>query len=98
MFSEMLDAYRVPRPDEEIDLGTAERWVGRVDFVWRRARLIVEVDGSQHKAPLDRRKDRQRDVALGGDGWVTLRVTRWDLVNEPERVVARIRLALAAAA
>jgi hypothetical protein len=98
LFAEVLDAHDVPRPDEEIDLGTSDRWVGRVDFVWRRERLIVEVDGGQHRAPLDRRSDRARDAALGGDGWVVVRVTRWDLVNEPEKVVATIRLALAAAA
>ncbi|HEX4819384.1 MAG TPA: DUF559 domain-containing protein [Acidimicrobiales bacterium] len=98
LFSEMLDAYGVPRPDEEIDLGTAERWVGRVDFVWRRQRVIVEVDGRQHGAPLDRRADRARDSALGGEGWTIIRVTRAELVHEPEKVIARIRLALAAAA
>jgi hypothetical protein len=98
LFTEVLDAYGLARPDEEIDLGTAERWIGRVDFVWRRQRLIVEVDGRQHAAPLDRRADRARDAAFGGEGWTVIRVTRWELVNEPEKVIARIRLALAAAA
>jgi hypothetical protein len=98
LFIEVLDAHGLKRPDEEIDLGTSDRWVGRVDFVWRRPRLIVEVDGRQHAAPLDRRADRARDAAFGGVGWTVIRVTRWDLVNEPEKVVARIRMALAAAA
>jgi hypothetical protein len=98
LFTEVLGSHGVTPPDEEIDLGTSERWVGRVDFVWRRQRLIVEVDGGQHRAPLDRRADRARDAALGGEGWTIIRVTRWDLVNEPENVVARIRAVLAAAA
>ena len=98
LFSEVLDAHGIARPDEEVDLGTSERWVGRVDFVWRRQRLIVEVDGRQHAAPLDRRADRARDAALEGEGWTIIRVTRWQLVNEPEKVVAQIRMTLAAAA
>jgi len=98
MFTEFLDAHRIARPDEEIDLGTSDRWVGRVDFVWRGAKLIVEVDGSQHRAPLDRRSDRARDAAFDGDGWDVIRVTRWDLVNEPEKLAAQIRAALALAA
>src|SRR4051812_10813038 len=98
LFTEVLDAHGVARPDDEVDLGTSERWVGRVDFVWRRLRVIVEVDGSQHAAPLDRRTDRARDATLEGEGWTVIRVTRWELVNEPEKVVARIRTALASAA
>lgn len=98
MFNELLDANRLARADEEVNLGTVDRWVGRVDFVWRAARLIVEVDGTQHSAPLDRRADAARDAAFGGDGWTILRVTRWDLVHAPEKVVAKIRTALAAAA
>src|SRR2546423_15633399 len=98
LFTELLDAHGGARPDGEIALGTAGRWVGRVDFVWRRQKLIVEVDGRQHAAPLDRRADRARDAALEGDGWIVVRVTRWELVNEPEKVVARIRMALAVAA
>lgn len=98
LFIEVLDAHGVARPDDEVDLGTSERWVGRVDFVWRRQRLIVEVDGRQHAAPLDRRADRARDAAFEAEGWTVVRVTRWQLVNEPEKVIARIRTALAVAA
>ncbi|MEY2420444.1 MAG: hypothetical protein QOI95_511 [Acidimicrobiaceae bacterium] len=95
LFLAVLDSYRVERPDEQIDLGTTERWVGRVDFVWRGARVIVEVDGRQHAAPLDRRADRARDGAFAGVGWTVIRITRWQLVNEPEKHIARIRAELA---
>ena len=98
LFTEVLDAHGIVRPDEEIDLGTSDRWVGRVDFVWRGQRLIVEVDGRQHSAPLDRRADRARDAAFEGEGWTIIRVTRWQLVNEPEKVVASIRAGLRRAA
>ena len=98
MFTEFLDAHGIARPDEEVDLGTVDRWVGRVDFVWRSAKLIVEVDGRQHSAPLDRRSDRARDAAFRREGFEVIRVTRWELVNEPETLAARIRAALALAA
>jgi hypothetical protein len=98
LFREVCDAYGIQRPDEQIELGTEERWVGRVDFVWRAQKLIVEVDGRQHSAPLDRRADRARDNAFDGVGLTVIRITRWQLVNEPEKHVARIRAALAIAA
>jgi hypothetical protein len=98
LFLEVLDSYGIERPDEQVDLGTEDRWVGRVDFVWRGRKVIVEVDGRQHAAPLDRRADRRRDADFNGVGYTIIRVTRWQLVNEPEKHVARIRAALAIAA
>jgi len=98
LFLEVCAAYGIQRPDEQIELGTEDRWVGRVDFVWRGARVIVEVDGRQHAAPLDRRADRARDIAFGGVGWTTIRMTRWQLTHEPEKHIALLRSALAAAA
>jgi hypothetical protein len=98
LFLEVCDAYGISRPDEQIDLGTTDRWVGRVDFIWRGARVIVEVDGRQHAAPLDRRADRARDGDLGGVGWTIIRVTRWQLTHEPEKHIGRLRAVLAAAA
>jgi hypothetical protein len=91
LFLEVCAAFGIEAPDGQINLGTKDRWVGRVDFVWRRAKLIAEIDGSQHRAPLDRRSDRRRDCDLGGEGWTVIRITWWQLVHEPESVVARLR-------
>jgi very-short-patch-repair endonuclease len=87
----MCAAHGIEAPEGQVDLGTRDRWIGRVDFVWRRAKLIVEIDGSQHRAPLDRRSDRDRDGALGGEGWTIMRFTWWQLVHESEAVIARLR-------
>ncbi len=66
----------------------------RVDFCFRAARLVVEVDGARwHPDP---RRDRQRDNALTALGWRVLRYAWADVVHEPERVLAEIRAALAA--
>ncbi|HEX2381230.1 MAG TPA: DUF559 domain-containing protein [Acidimicrobiales bacterium] len=91
LFLEVCAAFGIEAPDGQINLGTKDRWVGRVDFVWRRAKVIAEIDGSQHRAPLDRRSDRRRDCDLGGEGWTVIRITWWQLVHEPESVVARLR-------
>jgi hypothetical protein len=98
LFLEFCDAFGIRRPDEQIDMGTEDRWVGRVDCRWLRERVIVEVDGKQHSAPLDRRADRSRDSAFESVGVETIRVNRWQLVNEPELHADRIRTALALAA
>jgi len=91
LFLEVCDAYGVERPDGQVDMGTKDRWVGRVDFVWRRHKVMVEIDGSQHRAPLDRRADRARDAAFEREGGTVLRVSSWELVHEPESVIARLR-------
>ena len=47
----------------------------RVDFVWRRGRLIVEIDSNRfHSGPDRFTGDRQRDYETGASGYVTLRL------------------------
>jgi hypothetical protein len=98
VFLDMVRAAGIELPDREVNLGTKERWVGRVDFFWRGRRVIVEIDGTQHRAPLDRRADRLRDRSLSDEGCEILRYTWWDLIHDPERVIREVREALAAAA
>jgi very-short-patch-repair endonuclease len=98
LFLEVVRAFGVEEPERQVKVGNAQRFIGRIDFMWRGKRIIVEVDGRQHRAPLDQRSDRERDAALAADGWRVIRVTWWELVHEPEAVIARLRTALAAAA
>jgi very-short-patch-repair endonuclease len=59
-----------------------------VDFVWRDARLIVEVDGYRyHRSPRKFESDREQDVTLAGKGWRTLRFT-WRQINHRDGWVA----------
>jgi very-short-patch-repair endonuclease len=68
--------------------------VGRVDFVYPDARLIVEVDGRRFHGPETFESDRRRDNAAQLVGWRVLRFT-WRMVTEqPEYVVSSIRRAL----
>jgi hypothetical protein len=60
-----------------------------VDFVWRRARLVVEVDGYRHHRSRRRfATDREQDVVLRMAGWTVLRFA-WEHVTDRAAWVAR---------
>jgi very-short-patch-repair endonuclease len=66
-----------------------------VDFLWRRERLVVEVDGHTYHSSRRRfESDRRRDAALVALGMRVMRVTWNQIVNESEAVAARVALAL----
>jgi very-short-patch-repair endonuclease len=68
-----------------------------VDFAWRDARLIVEVDGySYHRSPTAFEDDRERDVRLALAGWQVLRFTWAQVTRRPTWVAGVVanRLAL----
>jgi restriction endonuclease-like protein len=83
----------LPSPDVNVRLGLHE-----VDFLWRRERLVVEVDGFRfHSSRLAFERDRLRDAELQADGFRVIRVTWRQIVNEPEGVLARLSRALGTA-
>ncbi|MFL5871668.1 MAG: DUF559 domain-containing protein [Solirubrobacterales bacterium] len=107
---ELLDAGpRRTRSDPERDLlrlirkarlpppKTNKRLAGwEVDFLWPDHRLIVEVDAlSTHTSPRDFERDRRKDAELTLLGYAVIRVTRRQIGEEPEAVIARIAAALA---
>jgi very-short-patch-repair endonuclease len=97
-FSELLEPTDLERPEWQVNLG-GEEWVGRVDAYFRRARLVVELDGRVgHVGDLDRARDRARDNELMADGWRVLRFTWDDLVSRPAWVLSTLRRALVSAA
>ena len=70
-----------------------QRIIGRyiVDFYCPIARLVVEVDGSQHYYPDAAAMDRERDKYLESQGLKVLRFSNLDVTKEIEGVVAVIR-------
>ena len=81
-------AVRQPRPAAAHDVNTRIEGV-EVDFVWRDARLIVEVDGyGYHRSPSAFEADRERDVMLVVAGWQVLRFT-WTQITRRPAWVAR---------
>ncbi len=68
-----------------------------VDFLWRDAGLVVEVDGfAFHSGRARFEGDRRRDADLAARGVTVIRVTWRQLVDQPEAVLVRIGQALAA--
>jgi very-short-patch-repair endonuclease len=66
------------------------------DALFRRVRLILEVDGRRfHSEPDVFESDRWRQNQLVLDGWCVLRFTQAMLRDRPEEVLAMIRRALA---
>jgi very-short-patch-repair endonuclease len=63
-----------------------------VDFVWRKHRVVVEVDGFRtHGTRQAFQRDRRRDQLLTLAGWEVIRFT-WDEVTwEPRHVTEVLR-------
>ncbi|MGO9753335.1 MAG: DUF559 domain-containing protein [Solirubrobacteraceae bacterium] len=66
-----------------------------VDLVWPAQRLIAEFDGWEtHQTRTAFESDRRRDQRLTAAGYRVIRITWWQLQNEPYAVIARIAAAL----
>jgi very-short-patch-repair endonuclease len=62
-----------------------------VDFLWRRERLVVEVDGfAFHSSQRAFERDRRRDGRLLTAGYRIMRVTWRQLTEEPEVLLVRL--------
>jgi very-short-patch-repair endonuclease len=70
-----------------------------IDLAFVEARVAVEFDGwAWHVDQMRFTNDRRKGNALVGAGWTLLRFTWHDLTDDPGRVAAQIRRAVAAAA
>lgn len=96
---EVLDGAGLPRPEQQIRLGDSVGLIGRVDFLYRRARVIIEADGWRwHSSELDTAADKARDAAFRAAGWTVIRVRWHEVVNQPWLLVRELRQALEDAA
>jgi very-short-patch-repair endonuclease len=67
-----------------------------VDFECRRARLVVEIDGSQHAMDAGARRDRLRDEKLLGNGYRVLRFWNHEVDENLEGILEALVSAAAA--
>jgi very-short-patch-repair endonuclease len=89
MFLQLCDDHDIARPEVNTRVEGVE-----CDFVWRDARLVVEVDGYKyHRAPSVFESDRAKDVELEIRGWRVLRFTWLQVERRPQWVARAIRLA-----
>ena len=83
--------HRLPRPEVNVRVG---EYI--VDFLWRRKRLIAELDGWRaHGTRSAFEADRARDNRLRILGFEVVRFTWRQVVDEPDGVVRTIRALLA---
>jgi very-short-patch-repair endonuclease len=89
---ELVRHARLPPPEGNVRLGEHE-----VDLLWRKQRLIVEIDGFRfHSSRAAFERDRIRDAELQANGFRVIRVTWRQIVREPDAMLARIARLLAA--
>jgi very-short-patch-repair endonuclease len=73
-------------------VATAEGAAARVDLLWPEGRLVIKVDGypwHSRRAPFF--ADRDRDFHLLASGYRVWRVDESEILDEPERVVGKLR-------
>ncbi len=89
-FIALCRRHRLPEPLVNVPVLEFE-----VDFLWPRARLVVEVDGfSSHRHRHQFERDRLRAVTLRGAGYEYLAFTPRQLGERSEWVVESVRAAL----
>ncbi len=83
---------RLPQPEVNARVGGL-----RVDFLWRRQRLIVETDGYRfHRGRQAFEDDRARDLELRLHGYDVLRFSYHQVSGESQRIAQAIRERLVA--
>lgn len=96
LFMELVWAYGLPEPEKQQALSDERGFIGVVDFLWRRARLVVEIDSVWHDGPLDRASDRERDKRLTAAGYTVKRWRYRDLIERPGRIALELAVAIGA--
>lgn len=93
-FEQILADAGEPPFERQIDLGGSE-WIGRIDYVDRVLRLLVEIDSQTfHSSPTDKANDARRDAALIAAGFAkVLRIPEEWLFPRPFDVLREVRQA-----
>ncbi len=82
----------LPSMSRQVDVGEADHWCGRVDFLDRERGIVLEVDSEKfHASLVDRESDVARDRRLEEAGFVVGRVTDLQVWHHPDEVVAAVR-------
>jgi hypothetical protein len=98
MFLDIVIAAHLPLPERELNLGDGDSWIGRVEFVYPHAKLLIEIDGRMyHTALLDQKHDKNRRNRFNAAGWRVLQIDYEMLIQRPHHVAELVRSALLAA-
>jgi very-short-patch-repair endonuclease len=92
---DLLAAAGIERPEVNPQLVLGERAI-EPDLLWRKRRLVVELDGATwHDDRFAREDDAERQALLEAHGYRVLRISWRQLVDHPRQTIARLRAALA---
>lgn len=90
-FIELAKKNRLGQFERQRNVGGAG-WLGRVDFVNERHRIIVQIDGDRyHSALIDKRADQAQTEALEAAGWRVFRFDEWAMWQQPKLIVTKLR-------
>jgi very-short-patch-repair endonuclease len=94
LFLELVRDAGLPEPETQVRIAGY-----RVDFLWRRERVVFEIDGFRfHTSRRAFDRDRAEDLALKQERFDPNRVSRDQVKHEPLKVLAHVVAALARAA
>ena len=81
----VIKAAGLPLPDREVEVGGTTAPVGRIDFLYRQARIVIEADSKAwHDGWVATEADQRRDKKLIAAGYYVVRTNWREIVNEPE--------------
>jgi very-short-patch-repair endonuclease len=89
----VLRAAGLPLPDRQVEVGGTTAPIGRTDFLYRLARLVIEADSKKYHGDnwFVAVADQRRDKLLIAAGYQVIRTNWHELVNEPELLVNAVR-------
>jgi Protein of unknown function (DUF559) len=91
-FLKLIRSAGIERPECQVVHRREGRTVARVDFEWRPARLVVEVNGRRgHSSAADRAKDARRRNGLQADGLTVMEFTTSQVIDDPGYVIGVVQ-------
>lgn len=91
LMSQIIDRFNLPRPVRQFVIRHEGRFLKRTDFAYPEEMVAIEADSAAWHLG---RKSWQRDLGTNNDlaalGWIVLRFTWHQVVNEPEVVAETI--------
>jgi hypothetical protein len=91
LFTGLLTRSRIGGWVTNVEIYDDRGLIGLADVVFRKARLIVEIDGwAFHTAPDRFQHDRARQNRLVAAGWTVVRFTWRDLTERPDHVLRTV--------
>lgn len=90
----VIRAFHLPEPDRQRRRKDSTGKNRYLDAFWERRQVAAEIDGAQHRDPLQQWDDMSRDNELTLDGYQVLRFPAWLVRHCPATVAAQLRSAL----